>query len=256
MNSNPSGLCENIDGHGWRSVVTGLRILLLACAAAPAAVALAIVLLCVLFLMQDDPRLAGQGALYLLCGGLVLGMIAAAVGLGYCCRVPPASGARGPLLWAIALVAIGGTLLLLSMFIEVYLFPLAARPPWSRGRLIRLALQGGSVGSLAAGCLSWLLFLRAIANALGNEPLSRGLQVYAIGFAVWAGIAIASLWLVEMQDRENVVLVAFASVNMMLGFGHAAWMLGLLATVSEAIEAALPSKERGKPGPRGRWSTG
>ena len=36
---------------------------------------------------------------------------------------------------------------------------------------------------------------------------------------------------------------------MMLGFGHVAWMLGLLATVSEAIEAALPGQERGKPGP-------
>lgn len=96
------------DAPGWRSVMTGLRILLLACAAAPAAVALAIVLLCVLILVQDDPRLAGQGALYLLCGGLLLAMIAAAVGLG-CVGQPSSAPVQPTSVTECASASVGGS---------------------------------------------------------------------------------------------------------------------------------------------------
>jgi len=233
------------DTRCWRSVLTGLRILLLACVAAPAAVALGIMLFAALALLDDDPRWVGRLVLYLIGGGFLLALVCAAVGVGYCCRVPPESGARGPLVLAIALVVAGGTLALAWQFLDSLLFSLS-RAHWPT---IRLAVHGVIVGSLAAGCLSWLLFLRALALALGNEPLSRGLRLYAIGFAVWAGIAVASLWLLEVQERENPFLIAIASVNMMLGFGHCMWMLGLLASVAEAIEAALLREEGGKPNP-------
>src|SRR5688572_13429861 len=112
MNANhtpPDLLCTG-DEPRWRGVLLGLRILLAAWIAVPAAVILAIAVVAITVLLQEDLQenlrwVAAVGR-WTLIGGFLLILASVAVGVGFCCRVPPESGARMPLFFAIGLVVL------------------------------------------------------------------------------------------------------------------------------------------------------
>jgi hypothetical protein len=206
----------------WRSVETGLFVLLTAWMAMPLVVA------SFLFLTAS----ASEPVATILRGIFTLASVGfVAFAIGHCCRVPPGIGARPPLIATIALLVVGVALAAWCFTPLRFLPPTLSR--WS-GRLPEL-LMGVIAGVLAFGNLAWLLFLRAIAIALDGEDLSRNLRNYALLLSCGTGSAVAAVWLL-FATRDNVASQILATINIFMLFSHYFCMIFLLEATRKLIQ--------------------
>ena len=81
---------------------------------------------------------------------------------------------------------------------------------------------------LLLAMLAWSLYLRAVASHLCDSTLRRELTSFAVAFALWSGLRVTEVVVVNLVDRADEVAACIGALVALSALALYLWMLALL----------------------------